>query len=93
MGNGQQKRRQSDATFDTGFDHVRGRKMSVINARKMSEVVYGDEHETNLDIECEKLSKYQFPFENIALEGGGVKGLAYSGSVKVRTFTDSEINV
>ena len=26
---------------------------------------------------------YQFPFENIALEGGGVKGIVYCGALEV----------
>ena len=84
MGSGQQKQTQSQAQIDPGFDAIRGRKMSTINATNMSEVKYRDENETNLDKECKKLSRFQFPFENIALEGGGIKGIAYSGSVKVR---------
>jgi hypothetical protein len=26
---------------------------------------------------------YEFPFENLALEGGGVKGLVYAGAMQV----------
>ena len=34
---------------------------------------------------CEELRQYKFPFENIVLEGGGVKGIAYGGALKVRS--------
>ncbi|XP_077864027.1 uncharacterized protein LOC144349248 [Saccoglossus kowalevskii] len=30
-----------------------------------------------------KLAKYIYPFENLVLEGGGVKGVAYAGLIKV----------
>lgn len=29
------------------------------------------------------ISHYKFPFENLVLEGGGVKGVAYVGLLKV----------
>ncbi|KAL3832268.1 hypothetical protein ACJMK2_023928 [Sinanodonta woodiana] len=37
-----------------------------------------DDASTKVDIE-----KYQFPFENLIFEGGGNKGLAYCGAIKV----------
>ena len=30
-----------------------------------------------------RLDKYAFPFENLVFEGGGNKGLAYCGAVRV----------
>ncbi|GFR92304.1 hypothetical protein ElyMa_004349600 [Elysia marginata] len=34
-------------------------------------------------------SKYEYPFENLVFEGGGNKGLAYCGAVRVSTVTTS----
>ncbi|XP_077864029.1 uncharacterized protein LOC102806894 [Saccoglossus kowalevskii] len=39
-----------------------------------------DELKSDIDGE---LSKYDFPFENLVLEGGGTKGIAYAGVTKV----------
>ena len=33
--------------------------------------------------ERQELSAYEYPFENVALEGGGVKGSAYIGAIRV----------
>ncbi|CAH1229599.1 Hypp242 [Branchiostoma lanceolatum] len=35
------------------------------------------------DLGAERFQKYNFPFENIVMEGGGAKGIAYIGAVKV----------
>ncbi|XP_077864026.1 uncharacterized protein LOC144349247 [Saccoglossus kowalevskii] len=35
--------------------------------------------------EDKELTNYEFPFENLILEGGGVKGVAYAGVIKVLT--------
>ena len=32
-----------------------------------------------------KLKSYVYPFENLVLEGGGVKGVAYMGALRVGT--------
>ena len=51
--------------------------------RRKSYVVYAEDAHMSLDEQCEHLKKYQFPFENIIFEGGGVKGLAYAGALRV----------
>ncbi|XP_022095709.1 uncharacterized protein LOC110981955 isoform X3 [Acanthaster planci] len=33
--------------------------------------------------ECDELSRYQYPWHNIVFEGGGMKGFAYGGAVRV----------
>ncbi|XP_078619547.1 uncharacterized protein LOC144886694 [Branchiostoma floridae x Branchiostoma japonicum] len=35
------------------------------------------------ELGAERFRKYNFPFENIVMEGGGAKGIAYIGAVKV----------
>ncbi|XP_078685504.1 uncharacterized protein YqhO-like [Branchiostoma floridae x Branchiostoma belcheri] len=35
------------------------------------------------DVDGSHFSKYKFPFENLVLEGGGAKGMAYVGALKV----------
>ncbi|XP_078617597.1 uncharacterized protein LOC144885550 [Branchiostoma floridae x Branchiostoma japonicum] len=35
------------------------------------------------DLDAKRFRKYNFPFENIVMEGGGAKGIAYIGAVKV----------
>ena len=37
-----------------------------------------------LEIDFEIFRNHEFPFENIVLEGGGIKGLAYAGALMVR---------
>ena len=44
----------------------------------------GDEHRTALEA---RIEDYDFPFENLIFEGGGVKGLALIGAVKVSRWT------
>ncbi len=34
----------------------------------------------------DRLTKYDFPFENLVFEGGGVKGLSFCGALKVGTI-------
>ena len=35
--------------------------------------------------ETEEFNKYVYPFENFAMEGGGSKGTAYVGAIRVST--------
>eukprot|EP00058_Branchiostoma_floridae_P013308 XP_002598796.1 hypothetical protein BRAFLDRAFT_74525 [Branchiostoma floridae] len=35
------------------------------------------------DLDAKRFQKYNFPFENIVMEGGGAKGIAYIGAVKM----------
>ena len=57
----------------------------------------GSEHGTTLlglttddplAVDYEIFQKHKFPFENIVLEGGGIKGLAYVGALMVCTYFD-----
>ena len=57
---------------------------SATAAREEEEVDLSTRH-TRKDVE-ELLAKYPskaFPFENIAFEGGGMKGLAHAGGLRV----------
>ncbi len=36
--------------------------------------------------ERQELGAYEYPFENVALEGGGNKGSAYIGAIRVSTL-------
>ena len=38
--------------------------------------------------EKEEFTKQTFPFENIALEGGGCKGSSYVGTIRVSDFPE-----
>ena len=39
----------------------------------------GDDDKINMD----ELKNFDFPFENLVLEGGGNKGVAYVGTIQV----------
>ncbi|XP_070567300.1 uncharacterized protein [Ptychodera flava] len=45
------------------------------------------EFEDALVPEDDELKKYEYPFENLVFEGGGVKGVAYHGTLKVLSST------
>ncbi len=52
------------------------RRLSRVVSKSMDNIM-------TVEDEYAEFKEYDFPFENIVLEGGGVKGLAYCGAIQV----------
>ena len=55
--------------------------------RLRSGIPSSEEKLQKLEDKYADIKQYKFPFENVVLEGGGVKGLAYCGAIQVRAKT------
>lgn len=55
------------------FDRNRSRKPSVLN-------------EIEMKVMSINPKDHSYPFDNLVFEGGGSKGHAYAGAIKVRTY-------
>ena len=59
-----------------------------VNFDDLKEIVKYAEKEGN---DLTKSDQHPFPFENIVLEGGGVKGLAYCGAIRVSSVKEQAL--
>ena len=82
MGNKQAKTRPGHV----GAERVALKEAEEGSAPGNGSAVYGRKYD-NIPFD-----KYVFPFENIVFEGGGNKGLAYCGAVRVSDVTYSYAN-
>ena len=56
------------------------------NLNRLRNVVSQAYDEVDAKVISVELEKYVFPFENLVFEGGGNKGLAYCGAIRVSTI-------
>ncbi|KAF6026560.1 hypothetical protein EB796_015131 [Bugula neritina] len=74
----------SSAAGRVGENGNKNRKFSPVILQNASSKALIELASTDLAVSVDELSTFTFPFENAVFEGGGVKGIAYVGAVKVR---------